>query len=276
MATVTSSARSPFGRDPLAFKARKLHQREKELDAPTSRVLDVLFAVDPAKKKLTSVETRRIIAVLEEGMRRIEIVSLLPFITRSLSRFAVLLGSDLTRLLERHALLEEEYRHATSPYRRNERPSGASVLASPSRAPSFSQDFASSIDDETREKIADLTDELRQSVRNVLRAFARNPTAANAMRAESKERSAESGLLLETLSELKSTTKERLATTRQEENDRGDYLSHVAEREEKARAEIRNLEEELGDAIAKRQKEVSSRLQVTSHLYCGFRYYYIS
>eukprot|EP00118_Oscarella_pearsei_P018018 m.182076 g.182076 ORF g.182076 m.182076 type:complete len:467 (+) comp39285_c0_seq13:668-2068(+) len=272
-------AMATFAHDALALKAKKIHQKEVTLGMPTSRVLDTLMIVDPSKKKLSSVEGRRVIGVLEEGIRRIEIVTLLPTVTRSLDRFVVLLGSELTRLLEDHAYLEEEYRRLTSSLQRTlsqgavlrkGQSSGGLPIVS-SRNSSLHQDASAAmaliLDDKTKEKLAMLADELRQSVRNVVRGFNRNPAAANAVRLELlKDRSTESGMLLDLLAELKSSLKERLATSKQEENDRGEYLNHVSKREEKAQAEIQKLEEELDEAISKRQKEISEKEAIARKL----------
>ena len=102
-------AASALYADPLAARAKKLHQQEISLRSQSPRMAEVLQSVDPAKKKLSSVESQRIMAVLDEGIRRVELITVLPFVTRSLSRFAIALGSELTAMLEEHRQLEEEY-----------------------------------------------------------------------------------------------------------------------------------------------------------------------
>lgn len=106
MADVAVAALLP---DPLAIRARRLHQQEIALRTQSPRAVEVIQRADPARKKLTSVEAQRVMAVLDEGIRRIELITVLPFVTRSLSRFAILLGSELTAMLEDHANLEDEY-----------------------------------------------------------------------------------------------------------------------------------------------------------------------
>lgn len=49
-------------------------------------------------------------AVLLETARRIEIVTVLPHVLKLLSRFSVVLGTDLVALLENHGKLEEEFK----------------------------------------------------------------------------------------------------------------------------------------------------------------------
>jgi hypothetical protein len=102
-------AASALYADPLAARAKRLHQQEISLRSQSPRIAEVLQSVDPAKKKLNSVESQRIMAVLDEGIRRVELVTALPFVTKSLSRFAVALGSELTATLEEHRHLEVEY-----------------------------------------------------------------------------------------------------------------------------------------------------------------------
>lgn len=107
------TAHTALNPDPMVNRGRKLYQQELALRTHSARALEIIQSVDPAKKKLTSVEGQRIVAVLDEVIRRIELITLIPFVTKSLSRYAVVLGSELFAMLEEHKRLEEEYERLT-------------------------------------------------------------------------------------------------------------------------------------------------------------------
>lgn len=77
---------------------------------------DPLKVLDPVRKKLTSVEAQRVVAVVDETIRRIEVVTLLPYITENIDRFSVILGTELCSVLQEHDRLHNSYRKALSRY----------------------------------------------------------------------------------------------------------------------------------------------------------------
>lgn len=71
---------------------------------------DPLRILAPAQKKLTTLESQRVMSVVDETMKRLEGVLLLPALLDSLDRFSVSLGSELVTLLEDYRRLVEEYK----------------------------------------------------------------------------------------------------------------------------------------------------------------------
>lgn len=71
--------------------------------------LDPSRALEPARKKLTTVEAQRVMAVFEETIRRVEIVTLLPYIMANLDRYRVSLGGELVELLKHHSVVISSY-----------------------------------------------------------------------------------------------------------------------------------------------------------------------
>jgi hypothetical protein len=71
---------------------------------------DPLRILAPAQKKLTTIESQRVMSVVDETMKRLEGVLLLPALLESLDRFSVSLGSELVTLLEDYRRLVEEYK----------------------------------------------------------------------------------------------------------------------------------------------------------------------
>lgn len=70
---------------------------------------DPLRILAPAQKKLTTIESQRVLGVVDETMKRLEGVLLLPVLLESLDRFSVSLGSELVSLLIEYSRLMEEY-----------------------------------------------------------------------------------------------------------------------------------------------------------------------
>ena len=71
---------------------------------------DPLRTLAPAQKKLTTIESQRVMSVVDETMKRLEGVLLFPALLDSLDRFSVSLGSELVTLLEDYRRLVEEYK----------------------------------------------------------------------------------------------------------------------------------------------------------------------
>ena len=74
--------------------------------------LDPSKALEPARKKLATIEAQRIMAVFEESIKRAEIVTALPYIMENIYRFRVSLGSELVDLLNQHGRIQQSYKEA--------------------------------------------------------------------------------------------------------------------------------------------------------------------
>ncbi|KAK7487935.1 hypothetical protein BaRGS_00020836 [Batillaria attramentaria] len=71
--------------------------------------IDPTRALEPARKKLTTLEAQRVMAVFEETIRRVEIVTLLPYIMNNIDRYRVSLGGELVELLNHHGVIVSSY-----------------------------------------------------------------------------------------------------------------------------------------------------------------------
>lgn len=283
----TASVASSF--EPVNIKTKEIVKTKPKVTN------DPLKVLDPAKKKLTSVESQRVLAVLDETIRRAEVVTLLPYITENLDRFSVLLGTELTRLLNEHDNLQNTYRKMLSKYeleqkrlrsspqevqpstpassRRSsldseelvpelhttQRSSRQSSIGSASGLPNRLKSLSLKDDGEIDPtRIANLGYLVQQSIRSVLRMFSLNPTAVNAIRKERNQRSFEANSMIDEAAALRAILFERLLTTPNEVTDRGSYLKAVTEREKKSSVFAKKLQGELQNAIDDRDTEVLS------------------
>ena len=72
--------------------------------------VDPLRALEPARKKLTSIESQRVMAVLADTIRKIEMTGLFPAIISQLPRFSVMLGAELVAMFEEHNILVSSFK----------------------------------------------------------------------------------------------------------------------------------------------------------------------
>ena len=89
-----------------------LRRKEKLPNFKLREAGDPLKILDPERKKLTSIESQRVMGVIEDTIKRLELSTILPFVVENLDRFSVRLGADLTNFLKEHNGLREQYQKA--------------------------------------------------------------------------------------------------------------------------------------------------------------------
>lgn len=87
-----------------------VHQALSPSDSThTPTTEDPLRILAPAQKKLTTIESQRVLGVMDETIKRLEGVAALPILVNSLDRFSVSLGAELVALLEDYSQLVHQY-----------------------------------------------------------------------------------------------------------------------------------------------------------------------
>lgn len=66
--------------------------------------------LDPKRKTLPSLHAERIMTVFQEAVRRMEITTALPYVLDSLPRFSVVLGQELVNHMEKHLRLQNAFK----------------------------------------------------------------------------------------------------------------------------------------------------------------------
>lgn len=285
----------------VASSFEHLHPKAKEKQKDKVKdTSDPLKVLDPVRKKLTSIEAQRVIAVVDDSIKRLELVSLLPYIAGNLNRFSVVLGSDLVQVIEEHERLQSSYRKAVSQFtleqRRSQSASPTASNASSSRRSSVASQAASENEEaitrqESRQSSAAsrrsatqrparlsplrqagdqdetldldlkvihaLSTQMKHSVKTILRLFASNPAAVNALKDFRNERSAEVNGMIDEMTTLRAILFEKLLTTPSEEKERKQYLKQIVAREMKSSETGRKLQEELKKAVDDKENEVN-------------------
>lgn len=71
--------------------------------------LDPARALEPARKKIATIEAQRVMSVFEDTIQKLEISSMLPYILENLDRFRISFGAELASLLENHNVIISSY-----------------------------------------------------------------------------------------------------------------------------------------------------------------------
>ena len=235
---------------------------------------DPLRILAPAQKKLSSVESQRVLAVVDEAAKRVESALALPFLVDSLQRFSVSLGSDLVAMVEEYNNLVSKYNRLyelleaqgvmldTSSEADIRTSSAGSVRsddgvgrAGQSRLDPLPETVAED-GENIEERFYQIRHQLKHCVKSILRALSRDPAATSMLQAAARERSRTSSQLLESIGGLCGVVNETLRTTKAEEVRREEHLRQVAERQQSAEELIRRLEEELAEAQQLKNEEV--------------------
>ena len=231
--------------------------------------LDPLRALEPARKKLSTLESQRIMAVLLDSIKKSEIVTCLPYILENLDRFRVSLGSELSQMLEDHKVIiqtfeelqgqatvlrnkEQEMKARRRDSDEDEYAMEGDSLSRPSSVGSFDSKL-----DTAMKSLQHVARQMQNNCKNILRAFAQNPSAMTAVLRDRQDRSPPADEMLVEMKELKDIIMGMLLTTPTEELERNQYLTQVSERERRNAVVIKKLEEDLRLAEEDRDTDVS-------------------
>ncbi len=236
---------------------------------------DPLRILAPGQKKLTTVESQRVLAVVDDTSRRLEGALTLPFLSESLDRFSVSLGAELVSLLEEYRRLSTEY---TALYRQLEAPglspraddsthlvlmlhekdhspscSSADVIGRPGRL----KPLGEAEETPPEQQFHQVRQQLRHCIKSILRDLSTNSSTSALLQAGSRERSQAAAHLLDSMIGLRGVVLEKLLTTRSEEVSREEHLRRVVERQKGSEGQIRKLEAELKLAQENMEQEVT-------------------
>ena len=174
--------------------------------------LDPLKALEPDRKKLTTLEAQRIIGVLEELKLKSEVIIILPHVFKDLAKYRDILGEEIYAILQGHRKSIEEFRAVEKTY--------ADMTGKQS-----SSDEAV---EKTLAKLNNMRLELELSIRNILRAFRNQEERMRTLLAEtSSGKTKEGSFFVQSVSELKDILFDRLLVSPAEQHDKIQFLAQV-------------------------------------------------
>jgi len=206
---------------------------------------------DSSKRKIDSLDSQRIMGIVEDTIRKTEVVTLLPFITENLERYSVMLGTDLCQSLEEYEKIQTSYSKACSNLRKTRQYS--------IRQGTISDHSEHRIDllDDYQENVDFLAKELSNTIKTIMRKFKLNPSALQTIKGEYRERSSEANAMIDQLNQLQETIFTRLVTSPMEEIEKHKLTVQMMAREKKAQGLIKKLEVELKQEKKSKEKFVS-------------------
>ncbi|XP_036730116.1 dynein regulatory complex protein 10-like [Balaenoptera musculus] len=86
---------APLYQDPDVNKVRLIAQTTKKSTTPPK-------PMPPTKTKLTTIETKRIMSVLDETIHKVELVTLLSYVASSSKNSEGMLGEDIMKAVREH------------------------------------------------------------------------------------------------------------------------------------------------------------------------------
>uniref|UniRef100_A0A8C4Y155 Dynein regulatory complex protein 10 n=1 Tax=Gopherus evgoodei TaxID=1825980 RepID=A0A8C4Y155_9SAUR len=226
MATkVATMLQLPYESTDSSSKSSVGHSQTPKKSAIKTSPLKLL---DPGRSKLTTVETKRIVSVLDEAIFKVELISLISHITEFLDDLSTILGSELMGTLKEHeeGLKQED---------------GRGDLVG------------------TEEQIRHLQlhqQAVKSSIRNILRLFQADPLASQAVRDEAYARDLSFEIFIKGLSEFRGFLLEKLLTSPLEEQEKVQFMEEISLRDKKNTETIAALEAELATAIQSRDNEI--------------------
>ncbi|KAF7238434.1 Dynein regulatory complex protein 10 [Varanus komodoensis] len=200
---------------------------------------------DPGRSKLTTIETKRIISVLDETILKVELVTTFSYITENLEEFSALLGPELTGALKEHLRLSNTMEATLS------RLDKEGVLHK-----GTAKGELYGAEDPTGYLSLHI-EGLRSSVRNIVRLFYANPTVCQVVRGTAYARHPNASMFIQKLSEFRGFLFEKLLTTPLEEKEKRRFMKEITQRDQKNTEMIAALEDELAAAIQNRDNEIS-------------------
>ncbi|CAI9598575.1 unnamed protein product [Staurois parvus] len=247
MRASTQQSQSPFDTGDRLLKPLQKNQLS----------LDSMKMLEPGRKKLSSVETQRVVAVLDETIKNLEHVSLFQHAIENLERYSIVFGSELMGALREHHRLQVNMQRQLS------------HLSKESTEEKGMQGLLwgkTNMVDRAHMNFLTLRQGVQSSVRNILRWFLANPTASKALRSEGQIRDQAFQKLIQSLSELRGFLFEMLLTSPLEQKERIHFLQEITVRDHKNREALSALEEELNAAIFDRDTEIAKQNEVIRQL----------
>ncbi|XP_050779794.1 dynein regulatory complex protein 10 isoform X1 [Gopherus flavomarginatus] len=241
MATkVATMLQLPYESTDSSSKSSVGHSQTPKKSAIKTSPLKLL---DPGRSKLTTVETKRIISVLDEAIFKVELISLISHITEFLDDLSTILGSELMGTLKEHERLSNNMEALLTQLQREglKEEDGRGDLVG------------------TEEQIRHLQlhqQAVKSSIRNILRLFQADPLASQAVRDEAYARDLSFEIFIKGLSEFRGFLLEKLLTSPLEEQEKVQFMEEISLRDKKNTETIAALEAELATAIQSRDNEI--------------------
>ncbi|XP_019589468.2 dynein regulatory complex protein 10 isoform X2 [Rhinolophus sinicus] len=229
---------------------------------PSKKPASPLKSLVPSKSKLTTIETKRIVSVLDETIRKVEVVSLLSSAASNNEGLQGMLGEDITKAVRENEdlcqqLLDKVNYLQDEEMRLQEEEEFEDEGWFRGRLLSIQQQ---------KSQLLPLRQQIKESTKNILRLLLNNPQAARLLQMQSLGRSAEAQSFIDSLIELRGFLFERLLTSPMEARDKAHFIQDVTRQNKRNQEVIDALESELAESLKNRDAEVQKENSVIQEL----------
>nr|XP_011759252.1 IQ domain-containing protein D isoform X3 [Macaca nemestrina] len=229
---------------------------------PSKRPADPLKPLVPSRAKLTTIEAKRIMSILDEAINKVELVTLLSYVASNREDVEGVLGEDIMRAVREHEDLCQVLLENVRCLKEKERQLQEQEEA---EEEGWLRDRLLSIELQ-KSSLSPLTQQIKDSTKNVLRLLLSNPQAARLLQMQTQSRSAEAQNFIDSLIELRGFLFEKLVTSPMEARDKAQFIQDINRQNSNNQQIIDTLENELAERMKKRNAEVEKENFVIQEL----------
>lgn len=229
---------------------------------PSKKPPSPLNPLVPSKTKLTTIEAKRIMSVLDETIHKVELATLLSHVASNQEALEGMLGEDIVKAVREHEALcqilldnvnylqdEERWLQEEEEFEEG----------------GWLRDRLFSVELQ-KPNLLPLMQQIRESTKNSLRLLLNNPQAASLLQMQTQGRSAEAQRFIDSLMELRGFLFEKLLTSPMEARDRAQFMQDISKRIRRNQEVTDALESELAVNIRNRDIEVEKENFVIQEL----------
>ncbi|XP_030794624.1 dynein regulatory complex protein 10 isoform X1 [Rhinopithecus roxellana] len=229
---------------------------------PSNRPADPLKPLVPSRTKLTTIEAKRIMSILDEAIYKVELVTLLSYVASNREDVEGMLGEDILRAVREHEDLCQVLLENVRCLKEKERQLQEQEEA---EEEGWLRDRLLSIELQ-KSSLLPLTQQIKDSTKNVLRLLLSNPQAARLLQMQMQSRSAEAQNFIDSLIELRGFLFEKLVTSPMEARDKAQFIQDINRQNSNNQQIIDTLENELAERMKNRNAEVEKENFVIQEL----------
>ncbi|XP_012518899.1 PREDICTED: IQ domain-containing protein D, partial [Propithecus coquereli] len=223
---------------------------------------DLLKPLVPSKSKLTTIEAKRIMSVLEEAIYKVELVTVLSYVASNPEDVEKVLGEDILRAVREHEDLCQALLENVRDLEEKERQLQEEEEL---EEEGWLRDLDLFIEVQ-KSSLLPLMQQIKDSTRNVLRLLLSNPQAAGFLQMQTQGRSAEAQKFIDSLRELQGFLFEKLLTSPMEAREKAQFIQDINKRNRRNQEVIDALENELTARMKSRDAEVEKENFVIQQL----------
>ncbi|XP_008140962.2 dynein regulatory complex protein 10 [Eptesicus fuscus] len=216
----------------------------------------------PLKTKLTTIETKRIMSVLDETIQKVELVTLLSSVAANMEDLEGLLGEDLTRAVREHEDLCQVLMDKVNYLQEEEMQLQAEEEF---EEEAWFRDLLLSIELQ-KSNLLPVMGQIKDSTKNILRLLLSNPQVAQLLRVQAQDRGPGAQGFIDSLVELRGFLFEKLLTSPMEARDKTQFIQDITKRNMRNQEVIDALENELAERMKNRAAEVEKENFVIQEL----------